>query len=329
VQKVKDLQDKVAVVTGGASGIGLGIGRALAAEGCHVVVADLDKTAADKAAEELSQRGVKSLAVVCDVTNNTDIENLCVKSWETFGHVDLLFNNAGVGGELASLVDTTENSLRWIFEVNVFGAWKVCKAFTQRFIEQATEAHIINTGSENSIASPIPMTAAYNATKHAMLGFSGILRMELPDFISLSVLCPGLVSTNLANGGRHRPEKFGGVTPPMFKDRPTPGTDPDELGLHTVARVKQGDFYIVTHACVRELVEERYTELLQAFDEQAPYYEGCEELSTRSILGEAIKAQQEKDNSILRKRRSSAKSRKRGSRLNCCDSGSLFTRRQL
>ncbi len=288
---MKDLKDKVAVVTGGASGIGLGIGRALATEGCHVVVADVNLAAAEKAARELADTGVRTISVACDVTKQADIDKLCEQAWASFGHVDLLFNNAGVMPELQSLADTDEKNLRWVFEVNLFGAWNVCQAFTRRFIAQGTPAHIVNTGSENSIASPVPMTASYNATKHAVLGFSGILRMELPEFIQVSVLCPGAVSTNIATSTEQRPDEFGGPVSSPLGGEEMPGMDPDEIGRHTVERVKHGDFFIITHACVRYMVEERYTELLAAFDKQAPWYEGCESLDTRRMFEEAIKAQ--------------------------------------
>ncbi len=288
---MQDLNNKVAVVTGGASGIGLSIAKALAAEGCHLVIADRDTAGVEKAAEEVSAVGVRAVAAACDVTNNADIESLCDRAWSEFGRVDILVNNAGVTPDPTPFVETDENTLRWVFEVNLFGSWKVCQAFTKRFLEQGTPAHIVNTGSENSIASPTPMTAAYNSTKHALLGYSGILRMELPDFIGISVLCPGVVSTNLMQSIHHRPTEFGGPGTSIFDGQVMPGMPAEEIGTRTVEGIKKGDFFIVTHACVRYMVEERYNELLAAFDEQAPYYEGCEAYDTRAMM-RAIAAQQ-------------------------------------
>ena len=290
---LENLNGKTAVVTGGASGVGLGIARALAKEKCNVLVADIDLEGAEKAASELSALAIRAEAVKCDVTNKADIDELCAQAWERFGSVELLFNNAGVMPKVAPFVDTSEDDLRWVFDVNVFGAWNVCQTFTRRFVEQGTPAHIVNTGSENSIASTTPFCAAYNATKHAVLGFSGILRMELPDFIKVSVLCPGVVSTGIAHAPNSRPDKYGGAQDSLFEGQVMPGMDPDDVGEQTIKRVKMGDFFILTHHCIRYMVEERYDELMAAFDEQVAPYPGCEDIDSRQLLQKALEAQAE------------------------------------
>jgi short-subunit dehydrogenase len=126
--------------------------------------------------------------------------------------------------------------------------------------------------------------AFYLASKHAVLGLSDVLRYELPDFIGVSILCPGMVRTDLARSLRHRPDRFGGPIdmPPLAPS--DIGLDPDDIGRRAVEGIKRGDFYIVTHPPVREIVEERYSELLAAFDAQAPRYDGDEVISTRKMM---------------------------------------------
>jgi len=284
---MQDLLDKVAVVTGGASGIGLGITRALAARGVHVVVADIEEDAAARAADELSRQGVRTQAARCDVSDRRSGEALADRAWREFGHVDIAVNNAGVFPPPGPLVDCREQDARWVLEVNVLGVLHGCAVFGRRFMDQGTPAHIVNTGSENSLGVPHTNAAVYTASKHAVLGLSDVLRRELPDFIRVSILCPGIVTTQLQSALRNRPERYGGPTPqPRRGPRPGIGLMPDEVGIRVVQGIERDDFYIVTHPPVRELVEERAAEILAAFDAQAPRFEGDERLDTRAVLRE-------------------------------------------
>jgi NAD(P)-dependent dehydrogenase (short-subunit alcohol dehydrogenase family) len=124
------------------------------------------------------------------------------------------------------------------------------------------------------------------ASKHAVLGLSDVLRRELPDFIGLSIVCPGIVTTQLQSALRNRPERYGGPTSREPRRGPQAGIGlmPDEVGMSVVEGIERDDFYIVTHPPVRELVEERAAEILSAFDAQAPRFEGDERLDTRAVL---------------------------------------------
>ncbi len=277
---------KVAVITGGASGIGLAIAQALVAEGARVAIADRDGQAAAEAAAAL---GDSARAYPCDVTRLEDIEALADAAWSHFGRVDLLFNNAGVMPGVAPLTQASENDLRWVYEVNVFGAWNVCKVFVERLTTQGTPAHIVNTGSENSLCALGPMMAAYNSSKHAVLGFTDILRHELPDFIGISLLCPGVVKTNLSSSIEARPESFGGPQKNPFGPM-TLGMEPSELAERCLAGVRRGDFYIVTHYATRYLAEERCSEVMKAFDEQTEEYDGWREWDSRRMIMQALAA---------------------------------------
>ncbi|MEE4193221.1 MAG: SDR family oxidoreductase [Halieaceae bacterium] len=283
-----NFRDKVAVITGGASGIGLAIARALVAEGAKVVVADVNADASRAAAEAL---GDAARACRCDVTKRDDIVALADAAWAAFGRVDLLFNNAGVMPGIAPLTDASENDLRWVYEVNVFGAWNVCQVFVERLTAQGTPAHIVNTGSENSLCALGPMMAVYNSSKHAVLGFTDILRHELPDFIGISLLCPGVVKTNLSSSVELRPEQFGGPQDNQLGSMAV-GMEPEELAERCLAGVRRGDFFIVTHYATRYMAEERCQEIMQAFDEQTEEYDGWREWDSRSMIMRALAALQ-------------------------------------
>lgn len=279
---MEDLADKVAVVTGAGSGIGRGIARALADAGVAVAVADIEQGGAEAVAAELVGADVDAIAVRCDVADREDVEALADAAWAHFGHVDVMVNNAGVIGTTRRCIEADERDARWICDVNVFGTWHGCSVFGKRFVEQGTPAHILNTGSENSLGVPHTGAAFYTASKHAVLGLTDVLRHELPDFIGVSILCPGMVQTRLSSAARNRPDQYGG---PIESDaRIEMGMDADEVGRRAVEGIRAGAFYIVTHPPVRELVEERAAEILAAFDTQAPRYAGDEVLDTRATI---------------------------------------------
>jgi len=263
-----EIAGRTAVVTGGASGIGRGIGRALAARGADVVVADVDAARATEVAAELARTGVRSIGVACDVTERASVEALAERAWRDFGRVDILCNNAGVG-TLAPIVETPLRDAEWLFAVNVWGVIHGCQVFVPRFLAAGRPAHVLNTGSEHSVGIPFPGMGIYTATKHAVLALSDVLRRELePQGIGVSILCPGVVRTEIWNAGRSRPDRFGGRqdSPPEFASFLDAGMDPDEVGRIAVAGVEVGDFFIMSHPEVRAIAEDRCRDVLAAFD---------------------------------------------------------------
>jgi NAD(P)-dependent dehydrogenase (short-subunit alcohol dehydrogenase family) len=282
---MKEIKGKVAVVTGAASGIGRGIALVLAERGCHVVVADIEEQGLRAVADEIEAKGARTLALRIDVTCYEDVEALAAKAWDAFGHVDLLFNNAGVIGN-GPLLDEDPKKLAWIFSVNVFGLWNVMHVFGRRFRDQRTEAHICNTGSEHSLAVPNPFSGIYNASKHSVLSFSDVLRREVPPYIGVSILCPGIVNTNLWDAARNRPPQLGGPAQANESSRAIiqSGRDAMDIARCAVDGVVRGDFYIVTHPHDRKFVEERYQEILAAFDAQAPWNEEAERYDVMGLI---------------------------------------------
>jgi NAD(P)-dependent dehydrogenase (short-subunit alcohol dehydrogenase family) len=289
-----ELRDKVAVVTGGASGIGRAIVLALADRGAHVVVADIDAGHAARVAEEAAAEGVHAVAVACDVAKEAQVEALAESAWQRFGRVDVLFNNAGVGGA-TWLLESTDRDLRWLFEVNVFGVWYGCRVFGRRFRDQGTKAWIVNTGSEHSLGMPHVQAGFYTATKHAVLGLTDVLRHELPPHIGVSILCPGVVSTDFWNAGRQRPVEHGGPVEAAkeVKAIMERGKDAAEIGRRAVEGVEREEFYIVTHPHARAYVEKRYDEIRAAFDRQAPPRPGEERFDVTTIALEVFASMKE------------------------------------
>lgn len=281
---------KNAIITGGASGIGLALAQALADQGARVGIADIDGNNAQAAANVINDSGGTARAYRCDVTRLADITALADAAWQEFGQVDLLFNNAGVMPKIGSLIDTEEDDLRWVYEVNVFGAWNVCKVFAKRMIDQQAPSHIINTGSENSVCFLAPMLAAYASTKHAVLGFSGILKMELPEHVGISVFCPGIVKTNLSASVEKRPATFGGPEADRLGGM-TIGMEPREAAERCLAGVSRGDYFIVTHYSTRHAAEEMCSGIMSAFDEQTEPTEGWEAWDSRRLMMGALSAQ--------------------------------------
>ena len=294
---MQDFKDKVAVITGAASGIGLAIAQALAQRGAKLVLADVQEEPLQEAVRKLEQGGAAVKGYKCDVTETGDLKSLADNAWGDFGRVDLLFNNAGVGGGATPLVDIEEGTSRWIFEVNYFAVFHACQVFVPRLIAQSTPSRIINTGSENSVACLGPLMSAYNASKHAVLGFSDVLREELPEHVAISVLCPGITNSAISQSVKLRHDRYGGaLTPPA---RGGAGTDASFTAEMLIKGIEKEAFYIFTHYPTRVAVDDRLAEIKAAMDDQLEPYEGWEKHEVRAMLRgfyERIKNTGEKPN---------------------------------
>jgi len=278
------LNGKVAVITGAGSGIGLSLARALAAQGCKLVLADVRADAVTSVCESLANGGAEAVAYGCDISQQASVEALADGAWERFGQVDLVFCNAGVMPPNAPFLDADENSARWVFEINYFGTRTTAQIFGARLIAQGAPAQLIITGSENSLCVPAPLMADYNASKHAVHGLADMIRREMPDFIAVRLACPGIVKTCLPATVALRPARFGGpVEDPFGGDMPL-GMNPDDVARHIVSQLDTDAFYLLTHHCVRYMVVERYQELLHAFDAQTSADDGSDEIDTRKLM---------------------------------------------
>ena len=175
---MKQFKDKVAVITGGASGIGLALARRSAAEGMQVVLADIEDAALAAAAAELKGTGAKVLTVKTDVSRAEDVENLAAQTLQAFGGVHLVFNNAGVGGVRVKTWEATAKDWEWVLGVNVWGVIHGVRVFTPIMLRQGDEGHIVNTASAAGFVS-MASTAPYAVSKHSVVTLSEVLYHDL------------------------------------------------------------------------------------------------------------------------------------------------------
>ncbi|MCZ8323581.1 MAG: SDR family NAD(P)-dependent oxidoreductase [Novosphingobium sp.] len=247
-----DFSGQVAVITGGAGGIGRALGKALAAAGAEVLLAD--REAGD---------GV----VACDVAQLDQVEALADLAWERFGRVDLLINNAGIGGAGGRLWKVDPVEARRIFEVNFWGVWHGCRAFAPRMIEQDHPSSIYNVASENALFCAVPRNGAYIASKHAVLGLTESFREDLPRHVHAGTIIPGWVLSGLTSeGGR---------------DVAMPAERYAEIILPQLAARER---FVVSHAYNVVPMAERTAALEAAFARAAPRYDGDVEHDVRAYI---------------------------------------------
>jgi NAD(P)-dependent dehydrogenase (short-subunit alcohol dehydrogenase family) len=270
---IREFVGKAAFVSGGASGIGLALGRAFAEAGCKVMLADIENTALDAAVASLSGSGPEIRGVVCDVADPASVDAAAQGTFSAFGKVHILCNNAGVGAP----GDTLDN-WRWVLDVNLIGVVNGVHAFLPHIRAHGEGGHIVNTASMAGMVNSHQGFAPYPATKYAVVGMSEGLALEVkPLGIGVSILCPGFVRTNILESARNRPERYGSATSrdttnplyAQFAERVRTGMDPADVARRVLAAVRDNELYIFTHPETREAVEERFRAILAAFDRAA------------------------------------------------------------
>lgn len=270
---MQDLVDKVAVVTGAASGIGKATAAAFAAEGMRVVLADIEEGALQATAAELDQAGYTVLAVVTDVSDSASVESLAARTVDEFGGVHVVHLNAGVaaGGPVWML---SERDWAWVLGVNLWGVIHGVRSFVPRMLSQGGAGHIVNTASIAGLTSSAFM-GAYNVSKHGVVTLSETLQRDLEmmgSAIKVSVLCPGWVNTGIAESGRNRPDDLrnadgpnlleGGAASPL-KAVLEAGLQPSEVATMVLDAVKSDRFYIFTHPDWNEMIRLRMDDVLE------------------------------------------------------------------
>jgi NAD(P)-dependent dehydrogenase (short-subunit alcohol dehydrogenase family) len=272
---MRDLTGKTAFVTGGASGIGLALGRACAEAGMRVMLADIEETALDAAVESFGG-GAEVRCVRCDVTDYESVERAARAALDAFGKVHLVCNNAGVsgreGGDEISLAEW-----RWVIDVNLLGAVHGVKAFLPILARQGEGGHFVNTASMAGFLPGIGFSP-YVATKFAVVGMSEGLAIKLaPAGIGVSVLCPGWVNTRISTSERNRPASYGAEPPRP----PTPleaklaqyvknGLAPEVVAALVLDAVRENRLYIFTHPHMRPPLENRFARVLDAYRALGP-----------------------------------------------------------
>lgn len=270
---MENLTDQVAVVTGGASGIGLALAQALAREGCRLVIADIEEGALQRAAALLPE-GV--LTVRTDVSKVADVEALAQATLERFGRVDIVCNNAGI-----STFNTIENQTledwRWVLDVDLWGVIYGVHTFVPIMRRQGTPGHIVNTSSVAGLLSGVPYIGPYAVAKVGVVSISETLRAELMMAgapIGVSVLCPSGTNTSVMEAERNRPAQTG-------KEKRTPdaeemrlmirsgftgpdGKEPEEVAEMVVDAIKNDRFWIISHNDLQPVIESRFAEIIDA-----------------------------------------------------------------
>jgi len=265
-----DLAGKVAVVTGGASGIGKGIAARLAAEGARVIIADIQRDALEATAAELGVDGIPT-----DVSDCASVESLARTAVEKYGTVHVICNNAGIG-PLAPVKDLTLDDWRWMLGVNLWGVIHGVHTFLPILSGNPDGGHIVNTASMAGLVAHARL-GAYSTAKFGVVALTEALAEELAadgSRVGVSVLCPGTVHTNIGTSSRNRPAELGDAG---FKDVDIELEDnprhrwiyPEQAGQVVVRAIKRGDLYALTHPDWYPQVAARHQAIAEAFAEQA------------------------------------------------------------
>lgn len=249
-----------AVVTGGASGIGLGLATALVEDGAAgVVIADIEQGAIDAAVAELSAIGdARIVGIRTDVTDPAAVEALAAGAWDALGGIDVVCLNAGVFAGGYSW-ETTLDDWEWVLGVNLRGLVHGIRSFVPRLIEGGVPAQVITTASIAGIVAS-PASAVYCTSKFAAVGLTESLHHDLglagAPHVDVAVICPAMVSTNIGHGDRNRPAGLGDATDTAASQMAAQGIDdamrdglsPKVGARHALEQVKAGRFYVTTHA---------------------------------------------------------------------------------
>ncbi len=278
---MQDFKDKVAVITGGASGVGRSLAFALGKRGARVVVGDVDKSALEETLDALGSEGIAAVTQFCDVTSQDSLTELADKAQSEFGSIDLVFANAGIAaGESGAMWDYSQKDWQWCFNVNIWGVINSIKVFMPRLMAAGTEAHFVVTGSGNGAFLVYPDTPIYTASKAAVHAITENLHYQVSAAnspVKVSALFPGphVVDTGLFNSGRVRPEELqkdsagneSGINcvDDMKKMAAEYGielqtTHPDEVAEMAVAGIEKNAFWLLattadTEAKIRGRVE--------------------------------------------------------------------------
>jgi NAD(P)-dependent dehydrogenase (short-subunit alcohol dehydrogenase family) len=255
-------RDRVAVVTGGAAGIGAAVAQAFAERGARLVLADIDESALAAAARRLEDGGASVLAVPTDVGERDQVEALAEAAWRRFGAVHIVCNNAGVG-VFGDIAHARPSDWEYTMRVNFWGVAHGIQVFAPRLLAQRAGGHIVNTASMAGLVG-MQWLGIYCASKFAVVGLTEALARELkPHGIGVSVLCPMIVDTQInANSERLRPAALGGAgkaTPPAANQPPMAGgvVAAEEVARRVVRGIERGDLYILTHPEQREFLRRR------------------------------------------------------------------------
>jgi NAD(P)-dependent dehydrogenase (short-subunit alcohol dehydrogenase family) len=276
---MRELAGKTAFVTGGASGIGFALCRAFAETGMHVMLADIETDALATAVESLRDFGRDVRGTICDVADPVSVQRAAEASYEAFGKVHVVCNNAGVATS-GGIDNISLDNWRWVLDVNLMGVLHGIRTFLPHMRGHGEGGHFVNTASMAGMLSGLGFSP-YVASKFAVVGMSEGLAMQLePLGIGVSVLCPGYVRTRISESGRNRPKRYGatrtadpaspeGALVAQIAELVKAGIDPSDVARQVLTAIREDEFYIFTHPDMRTELEERIAVIRAAMDKAA------------------------------------------------------------
>jgi NAD(P)-dependent dehydrogenase (short-subunit alcohol dehydrogenase family) len=273
---MRELAGKTAFVTGGAEGIGFALGRAFAEAGMNVMLADIETDALAAAVKSLHDFGPAVRGVSCDVADPISVERAAKASYQAFGNVHVVCNNAGVAAA-GGIDNISLDNWRWVLDVNLMGVLHGIRTFLPHIRGHGEGGHIVNTASMAGMEAGLGFSP-YVASKFAVVGMSEGLATKLkPLGVGVTVLCPGFVRTRIGESGRNRPQRYGATQTPdpaspaglllaQIAERLQAGLDPSEVAARVLTAIREDDLYVFTHPEMRGELEERFAAILAALD---------------------------------------------------------------
>jgi NAD(P)-dependent dehydrogenase (short-subunit alcohol dehydrogenase family) len=273
---MRELAGKTAFVTGGVGGIGFALARAFAQGGMKVMLADIEADALQAAVESLQEISPDIGGTICDVADAASVERAAQATFNAFGRVHVLCNNAGVaaGGGIDHI---SLDNWRWVIDVNLMGVLHGIRSFLPHIRAHGEGGHIVNTASMAGMENELGFSP-YGASKFAVVSMSEGLAMQLePHGIGVSVLCPSFVRTRIGESGRNRPGRYG-QSKPLDPASPAAamvagiatqieaGIDPASVAVRVLTAIRENELYIFTHPGMRAKVEARFAAILAAMD---------------------------------------------------------------
>jgi len=276
---MRELAGRTAFVTGGASGIGFALGAAFAQAGMKVMLADIETDALAEAVKSLREFGPNVRGVACDVADPVSVERAAEASYQAFGNVHVVCNNAGVTAA-GGIDNISLDNWRWMLDVNLMGVLHGVRTFLPHIRAHGEGGHIVNTASMAGMNSGLGFSP-YVASKFAVVGMSEGLATRLKPFgIGVTVLCPGFVRTRIGESGRNRPERYGATQTPdpaspaglllaQIAERLQSGLNPSDVAARVLAAIREDALYVFTDPEMRAELEDRFAAIMAAMDKAA------------------------------------------------------------
>ena len=276
-----EIAGKAAVVTGGGSGIGMGLAKELARQGASVAIADILPDNARKVAAEINDAGGTALAIACDVCDRSSIEAMKAEANAALGTIELVFANAGATSFMA-VAELTDSELDWMTEVNMKGVVWTALTFLPDMVE-AGGGHIVATASmAGLIPTLVPVHTAYAAAKMGVIGFIRSMQLEVEEHgVSCTIYCPGGVLNGMRDhNAKYRPERFGGpsdgqmqIPKASFKDNRLRFLTPDDVAPMVLRGVRNNRPFVFDHSEQRQTFREMYSDVVEACFDDIEHWE--------------------------------------------------------